>query len=58
MKKQIKKLQLKKTVISILNATEKQQLKGGHKAVTVPYYSCKIECFPETWLCPPPRTEP
>lgn len=56
MKKNFKKLQLKKTVVLMLGSNEKHYLNGGAQAATKPWFTCPITCGP-TWLCPPPVDE-
>ncbi|MBL7726240.1 MAG: class I lanthipeptide [Dinghuibacter sp.] len=56
--KQTKKLRFKKSIVVLLNQRHQEQVHGGKQAATQPFYTCRVECFPETWLCPPPQTDP
>jgi hypothetical protein len=51
MKKNIKKLQLKKTSVVLLNNNEKKEMNAGMQAATQPFVSCRIACLP-SWNCP------
>jgi hypothetical protein len=50
MKRDIKKLQLKKKTITRFNALESKVFMGGQLAATSPLFSCRNACGP-TQLC-------
>jgi len=60
MKKQLKKLNLKKSTVVLLGAEKEQMLKGGREAATQPAVSCFVACgpslrnpcLPQTERCP------
>jgi hypothetical protein len=46
MKKQIKKLQLKRNTVVLLSVNEKNRLNTGKAAKTAPHLSCPFRCTP------------
>ncbi len=53
MNRKMKKLQLKKTVVVLMNDRHPEKIQAGVQAATAPIFSCKIYCGP-TYYCPPP----
>jgi hypothetical protein len=54
MKKKISKLQLKKTVVTIMGTAAEKNRGEGLMATNKPVFSCLIICLPTFNGCPPP----
>lgn len=54
MKKQVKRLNLKKSTITLLGTNKEMRVQGGKEAATQPAYSCLFACYSVKNPCIPP----